>query len=89
MMFRIAQKAQVPIVVCSLCGTENIHKRAPFRRTHVYLDVLEVVPTEFVLENHTSVLGERISATMTANLKERDATVNAEKAKPQEKQETK
>ena len=42
-VFNIAMKAQAPIVVTSFMGTENIHKNFPFHRTHVTLQILEVL----------------------------------------------
>ena len=39
-VFKIAHKAEAPIVVLCVTGTEKISKRTPFRRTDVYLDVL-------------------------------------------------
>ena len=49
-VFKIAQKAQSPVVVIGLRGTEKVHKRAPFKRTVVYMDVLEVISAEKVRE---------------------------------------
>ncbi len=47
-VFKIAQKAQCPIVVGHISGTEKVHKRAPFLRTHITLDIVEVImPEEF------------------------------------------
>ena len=72
MMFRVAQKAQVPIVVCTVSGSEKVHKRAPFRRTHVYLDIIEVIPTQEVLDNRTNDLGHKIYQAMVENLNQRE-----------------
>ena len=47
-VFKIAQKAEAPIVVVGVRGTENVHKRAPWRRTVIYIDVLEVIDAERV-----------------------------------------
>ncbi len=41
--FKIAEKALCPIVVCSMRGTFDIHKNWPWKRTHVYMDILEVI----------------------------------------------
>ncbi len=69
MMFRIAQKSKVPIVVMTVCGTEKIRKRTPWRRTHVYINILGTIPAEEVLSKHTSELGEQIYQQMTDSLK--------------------
>lgn len=45
---KIAEKAECPIVVCCLEGTEKIHKNFPFKKTDVYLEILKVIqPDEF------------------------------------------
>ena len=68
MVFRMAQKAQVPIVVCTIRGTEKIKGRAPFRRTDVYIEVVDVLPVEEVVEKRTNELGDKISGLMLDNL---------------------
>lgn len=45
-VFKIAQKAEAPIVVAGVRGTENVHKRAPWRRTVVNFDVLCVIDAD-------------------------------------------
>ena len=47
-VFKIAQKAEAPIVVAGITGTETVHKRAPWRRTVVHFDVLGVLDVEKV-----------------------------------------
>ena len=42
-VFKIAQKAEAPIVVLCVTGTEKISKRTPIRQTDVYLDVSETI----------------------------------------------
>lgn len=60
-MFKIAQKAGKPIVVLAIAGTEQIAKNfCRLRASHVYLDVLEVIPIEEVCVSGTAALGERI-----------------------------
>lgn len=63
--FKAASKSGCPIVVATICGTEKAHKRFPFRRTHVYLDILEVI-----LPNgeKTGELSDRIKEIMQSNL---------------------
>ena len=41
-VLKIAQKANVPIVVTTIRGGEDVKDRYPWRRTHVYFDVLDV-----------------------------------------------
>ena len=52
-VFKIAQKAEAAIVVLCVTGTEKISKRTPFRRTDVYLDVLEVFSAQGIKETKT------------------------------------
>lgn len=61
-VFKIAHKAGSPIVVMSVRNTERVHKRAPFRRTHVYLTVLDVFSAEEVMEMRTADIGEKVQA---------------------------
>ncbi len=51
--FKIAEKAGCPIVVCSMRGTFNIHKNWPWKRTHVYMDILEVIEPSIWKEKNT------------------------------------
>ncbi len=69
-VFKIAQKAQTPIVVLTIRGTEAIRKNAPWRTSHVYLDVVDVIPPEEVCASKTDVLGERVKSAMLAKLSE-------------------
>lgn len=66
-VFKIAQKANVPIVILTIRGTEKIHKNYPFHSSEVYLDVLDVIPaTE--LAGNTAVIGDRVRDTMLTNI---------------------
>ena len=71
-VFKIAQKSGVPIVVVAVCGAEKIAKRTPWRRTHVYVDVLDVIPTEEVLNSRTVDIGERVGATLLEHINTRE-----------------
>ena len=59
-VLKIAQRAEAPIVVLSISGTEKIHKNYPRHHTNVYLDVLEVISSEVVTESKADVLGGHI-----------------------------
>ncbi len=59
-VFKIAQRAEAPIVVLSIAGTENIHKNIPWRHTDVYLNVVDVLPAGYVKGSRTDALGEQI-----------------------------
>ncbi|MDE6732215.1 MAG: 1-acyl-sn-glycerol-3-phosphate acyltransferase [Oscillospiraceae bacterium] len=62
--FKAASKSGCPIVVATICGTEKVHKRFPFRRTHVYFDILEVIEAK----EKTAELSPKIREIMQNNL---------------------
>lgn len=70
-VFKIAQKADVPIVVAAVEGTERIHKNCPWRPSEVSLKIVDVIPREFVREHRTTVIGERIRLSLEKTLTER------------------
>lgn len=68
-LFKIAQKANVPIVVCTLKGTSDLFANMrKWKRTHVTLHLLDVIPAEEVSSTNTVVLGERIYQMMLTDL---------------------
>lgn len=72
-VFKIAQKAEAPIVVLSITGTEKISKRTPFQHTDVYLDVLDVFPTQGVKETKSEMIGTAVGHLIATNTERRDA----------------
>ena len=71
-VFKIAQKAEAPIVVLCVTGTEKISKRTPFRRTDVYLDVLEVFLAQGIKETKTEMIGTAVRRLMEINTEKRE-----------------
>lgn len=68
-VFKMAQKAQVPIVVCTLQGTQNILPNAKrLRRTLVRLNLLEVIPAGELTGITTVDIANRVHAIMAADL---------------------
>ena len=68
-MFKIAQKANVPIVVCTLKGTSDLFiNMKKLKRTHVRLHLVDVIPAEEVKGANTVELGERIYQMMLEDL---------------------
>lgn len=59
-VFKIAQKAEVPIVVLAVQGTESIHRNWYRRKSHVWLDIVKVIPVEEVRESRTQVIGQSV-----------------------------
>ena len=72
-VFKIAQKADAPIVVLSITGTEKIAKRTPFKPTDVYLDVLEVFSGENVKNTKTEQIGTAVRCLIETNTEKRDS----------------
>ena len=69
-VFKIAQKAEVPIVVVFVSGTEKVKKNCPWRRTVVTLDVAEVIPPEVHMTMQTNEIGEHVRALLAERLEE-------------------
>ena len=71
-VFKIAQKSNVPIVVCSLVNSRAILHNMFRKHTEVWLDVLDVVPAE-ELDGKTAIeVGERVHAVMEAGIVARE-----------------
>lgn len=66
--FKIAQKANVPLIISSVSGTEKVGKNVLRRPTDVYLDILEVIPAEKVKAMSTRELAEYSSRLIAENL---------------------
>lgn len=67
-VFKVAQKAIVPIVVMTIDGSEKIKKRFLFRRTRVTITITDVLDTEYVLSNGTKEIGDRVRSSMISSL---------------------
>lgn len=66
-VFKIAQRAKVPIVVCTLKGSSRVFRDvARFRRPHVRLELVEVVDPAAL--GGTKDIGDRVHALMAQNL---------------------
>ena len=68
-VFKIAQKANVPIVVCTMNGTQNIVSNLKkLRPTHIDFHLLEVIPAEELKGVTTVDIADRVHAIMAADL---------------------
>jgi len=67
-VFKIAQKAKVPIVVVTLKNTEKVSKNFPFHSTKVLFDVSDVISSEFVTASRTAEIGERVEKRLRKSL---------------------
>lgn len=68
-MFKIAQKANVPVVVVTVRNTYDIQKNYPLHRSHVYIDVVKVLSAEQVKAVKTAELGDTVRELMLNKLK--------------------
>lgn len=68
-VFKMATKANVPIVVCTLFGTQNIMKNVRrLRRTHIRLHLVDVIPAEEVKGANTVDIAHRVHTLMAESL---------------------
>ncbi len=68
-VFKIAQKANVPVVVCTVRGTrESMKSLFKLKGGHVEIHMLEVIPAEEVKALSTAELGEKVYGLMAADL---------------------
>jgi 1-acyl-sn-glycerol-3-phosphate acyltransferase len=74
-VFKIAQRAKVPIVVCTIYNSPTIFKRMFRRRSDVYLDVAEVISEEQVQSLHTDAIGEKVTQIMLDSLEKRKNSI--------------
>lgn len=56
--FKIATKAQCPIVVAAMIDTQNVHKNFPWKHTHMELRIVDVIPAEKVATTKTVDIAE-------------------------------
>ena len=69
--FKIAQKANVPIVVCTIRNTRQIFKNlAKCKSTDVELHLVEVIPAEELKGRSTVEISDRVYESMIADLGE-------------------
>ncbi len=69
-VFKIAQKANVPIVIVTVKNTYEIQKNYPLHRSHVYIDVVKVLDANEIKKKKTAELGDFIRDTMLEKLNE-------------------
>ena len=68
-VFKIAQKANVPIVVCTLQNTNQAFKNVlKLKRTHVHLHLLDVIPAEELKGVHAVDVASRVHTMMAEDL---------------------
>ena len=68
-VFKIAQKAQVPIVVCTLKNASHVvHDLLHLKPSHVQMNVLEVIPAEELVGVTTVEIADRVYRLMAEDL---------------------
>ena len=68
-VFKIAQKANVPIAVCAIQGTREVfHNLAHLKPTDVQLHLMGVIPAEDLKGKTTVEIGERVHEMMAGDL---------------------
>lgn len=77
-VFKIAQKAKVPIVVAVTEGTDRIAKTSFFRRKTVKLEILETLAVEDITACRSRVIGDRVRQTMLCALPQNDVVEEKE-----------
>ena len=66
--FKIATKANVPIVVTAIHETQYIHKNAPFKKTDVYLHIIKTITPEEYAGKHTNDISQEVFDMMQADI---------------------
>ena len=59
-VFKIAQKANVPIVIACIKGTEKVSRNYPLHRTKVHLKIVDVLPAEYVASHRTNEISDKV-----------------------------
>lgn len=63
-IFKIAQKANVPVVICGIEGADKMRTNFPFHRSDIYFDVLDVVSAEDVKAQRCNDIGNHARSLM-------------------------
>ena len=67
--FKIAKKAECPVVVAVIRNPELISKNMPFKITNVYLDFIGVLNKDFIKQHSTKQIGDEVFNMMNEKLK--------------------
>ena len=78
-VFKIAERAKVPIVVCTLYNSPSVFKNMFRRRSDVYLDVAAVLTTEELEGLHTDKVAARVTDIMNESLEKAKKRMLSEK----------
>lgn len=67
-VFNIALRAKCPIVIVTTSGTDQVHKRAPFKRTKVRIDILGVLDYDYLEGKTAKFISDKIHTIMEEHL---------------------
>ena len=65
-VFMMAKKAEVPIVIVRVTDTDKVKLRAPWKKTRVYVDFVDVIDAKTVRETRSHELSEMVRVRMEA-----------------------
>lgn len=66
--FKIAQKAECPIVVAVIRNSDLVQKNAPFRKTDVYLDFVTVLDVDYIKQHKCGQISDAVKSIIEAEL---------------------
>lgn len=78
-VFKIAQRGDASLAIVCVRGTENIHKRVIFRKTDVYVDVLDLLDADKIKNSSTEILGKYVQEKLTERLENKNLEKELEK----------
>lgn len=67
----IATRAEVPIVITTVLGTPRAAHSLFFKKSHIYFDVIDIIPAAEAAATDTTALAEKIHSIMLENLEKR------------------
>ncbi len=73
-VFKIAKKANVPIVVIAIRGTERVRRNYPLKSSDVYVDIIDVIPASQVEKMTTKSIGIQVKSSLERSLDEKQET---------------
>lgn len=65
-IFKIAQKANVPVVICGIKGADKMKDNYPLHRSDIYFEVLDVLPADKVKAERCNDIGDYAKSLMTS-----------------------
>jgi len=57
-VFKIARKANVPVIICGIKGADKMKENFPLHRSDIYFEVLDVIPAEQLKPQRCGDIGD-------------------------------